>query len=52
MPRNENIGCTVNECRHHSNEGQYCSLNRIQVKKHGNTANTVEHTDCGSFEVR
>ncbi|MCM1989326.1 DUF1540 domain-containing protein [Oceanirhabdus seepicola] len=34
MPKNESIGCTVNECRNHSNDGQFCSLNRIQVKKH------------------
>jgi hypothetical protein len=49
---NKNIACTVNECRHHSGNENYCTLNKIQVKKHGATANSVEHTDCGSFETK
>ena len=48
MKKNESIGCTVTECRNHSNGENYCSLEKIQVVKHG-SANTVEHTDCGSF---
>jgi hypothetical protein len=49
MKKNESIGCTVTECRNHSNAEQYCSLEKIQVVKHNGSANTVEHTDCGSF---
>lgn len=50
MKMNESIGCTVTECKYHSNEKQYCSLDQIQVVKHNSSAVTVEHTDCGSFE--
>ena len=49
MKKNESIGCTVTECRNHTNGEQYCSLEKIQVVKHNASANTVEHTDCGSF---
>lgn len=52
MGKNECIGCTVTECRHHSQKDQYCSLDKIQVVKHNNSANSVEQTDCGSFEMR
>ncbi|MCY6485767.1 DUF1540 domain-containing protein [Clostridium aestuarii] len=52
MKKNESIACTVGECKNHSNEGQYCALNRIQVTKHGATANTMEQTDCGSFQAK
>ncbi|GAA0179266.1 DUF1540 domain-containing protein [Clostridium sediminicola] len=52
MAKNENIGCNVNECKHHSGEENYCSLNKVQIIKHGGTANTVESTDCGSFETK
>ncbi|MBB6624155.1 DUF1540 domain-containing protein [Clostridium gasigenes] len=52
MRKNESIGCTVTECRNHSNEEQYCVLEQIQVVKHNSLANTVEHTDCGSFETK
>lgn len=51
MRKNESIGCTVTECKYHSKGEQYCVLEQIQVVKHNNLANTVEHTDCGSFEV-
>ncbi|MBU3146703.1 DUF1540 domain-containing protein [Clostridium sp. CF012] len=51
MKKNESIGCIVTECRHHSQEEQYCSLDKIQVVKHGSD-NTVEHTDCGSFDSK
>ena len=52
MPKNEGIECTVNECKHHSNEGEYCSLNRIKVVKHGGIDNSIEHTDCSTFEPK
>ncbi|ADL51891.1 DUF1540 domain-containing protein [Clostridium cellulovorans] len=46
---NNSIGCIVNECKFHSRDN-YCELERINVVKHEATANTVECTDCGSFE--
>lgn len=49
---NKSIGCSVTECKHHSGNESYCTLNKIQVKKHGNGACTVECTDCQSFETK
>lgn len=50
MRKNENIGCNVTECRNHSNEGQFCALEKIQIVKHSGSQATVENTDCASFE--
>lgn len=48
---NQNIGCTVTECKHHAKTQQYCSLNSINIVKHsGSSITTKECTDCGSFE--
>jgi hypothetical protein len=46
---NESIGCTVNECKFHCKNDNYCTLNQINVTKHEPIANTIECTDCGSF---
>lgn len=48
---NDSIGCTVNECKYHCKEDDYCTLQQIQVVKHENMANTAQCTDCGSFEL-
>lgn len=46
---NDSIGCTVNECRFHDSNANYCTLEQIQVVKHESVAKTPESTDCGSF---
>jgi len=50
MHHNDSIGCIVTECKYHCKDDNYCTLEQIQVTKHENNANTVECTDCGSFE--
>lgn len=50
MNHNSSIGCTVSECTHHCKDDNYCTLNKIEVVKNTQTANTVEATDCGSFK--
>lgn len=50
MNHNSSIGCVVSECKYHCKEDNYCTLNKIEVVKHSSTANSVECTDCGSFE--
>lgn len=50
MNVNNSIGCNVTECKHHAKNAQQCTLNHIEVVKHGPTATTKESTDCGSFE--
>ncbi|AJA48239.1 hypothetical protein DUF1540 [Clostridium pasteurianum DSM 525 = ATCC 6013] len=49
---NNSIGCTVNECKYNDRSDNYCTLQKIEVVKHESIANTVECTDCGSFEKR
>lgn len=50
MKHNESIGCTVNECKFHCHEDNYCTLNKIMVTKNKPEARTTETTDCASFE--
>ena len=52
MKQNRSIGCMVNECKFHSGEEQFCSLDKIQIVKHNNQANNIQQTDCGSFKVK
>ena len=51
MNHNDSIGCTVNECKHHCKEDNYCTLNKIEVTKHESVAKTPECTDCASFKT-
>ncbi|SKA88910.1 protein of unknown function [Clostridium sp. USBA 49] len=48
---NSSVGCTVSECRFHSKNNNYCTLEKIEVVKHEQGAKTPECTDCGSFEL-
>lgn len=48
---NDSIGCTVSECKYHCHNDNYCILQQIQVVKHEAKANTIQCTDCGSFEL-
>lgn len=52
MNHNESIGCTVRECTYHCSEDDYCTLNKIMVEKHSTIADSIESTDCGSFEKK
>ncbi|MCR1934658.1 DUF1540 domain-containing protein [Clostridium tepidum] len=52
MKHNDSIGCIVSECKYHANTSDYCTLDKIQVTKHEHKANSVECTDCGSFESK
>lgn len=49
MNHNSSIGCSVGECKFHCKDDNYCTLNKIQVVKNSQNANTVQCTDCGSF---
>lgn len=52
--RNENtsIGCTVSDCKFHTNNN-YCSLDKINVvtSSIASSNHTKESTDCGSFQA-
>lgn len=47
---NSSIGCIVTECKFNDKSHNYCTLDKIQVVKHEAKADTIECTDCGSFE--
>jgi hypothetical protein len=50
MNHNSSIGCAVSECQFHCKDDNYCTLNKIEVVKHAQMADSVECTDCGSFK--
>ena len=47
MKHNPSIGCSVTECNYHCKEDNYCTLDKIEVVKNTQRAETVECTDCG-----
>lgn len=50
---NMSIECDVRECKYNNTLEKYCMLNKIKVVKHTNElCNTIEATDCSSFERR
>lgn len=50
MKINNSIGCTVDDCKYHAKDQNFCSLDKIQVTKNAAQAKKQEETDCHSFE--
>lgn len=50
MKINSNISCTVNDCKYHAKNEDYCSLEQIKVVKNSHIAKNEKETDCHSFE--
>ena len=46
---NHCIRCTVNQCKHHCNAENYCSLECIEVGTHETDPTVKPCTDCMSF---
>lgn len=46
---NECIKCTVDDCRHHHNTKNYCTLQSIQVGTQEPHAAMADCPDCKSF---
>lgn len=49
---NKSIGCTVQQCEHHCDSQDYCTLEKITVGTHEANPTVVECTDCESFKVK
>ena len=49
---NKSIECTVQQCAHHCNEQNYCSLDRILVGTHEANPTVDACTDCMSFRKK
>ena len=50
--KNESIQCTINNCAHHAQDSNYCSLDHILVGTHESNPTEKECTDCESFEKK
>ncbi len=48
--KNSSIHCTVEQCRYHGCDENYCTLNSISVGTHEANPTACECTDCQSFE--
>lgn len=49
---NESVKCSVEQCKHHANSKNYCSLKCISVGTHEMNPTQEQCTDCLSFEVK
>ncbi len=49
---NPSIGCTVQQCVHHCQKEEYCSLDKIMVGTHEANPTMDQCTDCMSFQVK
>lgn len=49
---NQSIRCTVNQCAHHCESQNYCSLDTISVGTHETNPTVSQCTDCESFTVK
>ncbi|MDO5293202.1 MAG: DUF1540 domain-containing protein [bacterium] len=52
MEKNSSIACTVNNCSHHAQADNYCTLDKIQVGTHEQNPTQKECTDCNSFDLK
>ena len=49
---NKAIGCTVQQCMHHCQTQNYCSLDKILIGTHEMNPTVDQCTDCKSFQVK
>ncbi|MBQ3600090.1 MAG: DUF1540 domain-containing protein [Lachnospiraceae bacterium] len=52
MKTNASIACSVNECKYHASNADYCTLEKIHVGKCDCNTCKSEDTECGSFQVK
>ncbi|MBO5065653.1 MAG: DUF1540 domain-containing protein [Clostridia bacterium] len=50
--KNNSIGCTVDSCKYHCNDANYCSLKTIEVGACNCDPKSVDSTCCQSFEAK
>lgn len=49
---NQCIHCTVESCKYHNRERDYCSLDKISVGTHESCPTDTQCVDCESFEAK
>ena len=52
MPKNSSIKCSVEQCKYHDCNENYCTLSVIKVGTHEANPTVSQCTDCESFEVK
>lgn len=50
--KNTAIECSIENCKHHCNSADYCSLDKIKVGTHECDPTKIPCTDCQSFEMK
>ncbi len=49
---NTSIQCTVDQCRYHCSDCNYCSLDKVLIGTHESSPSTDHCTDCLSFDLK
>ncbi len=49
---NKSIQCSVEDCRYHCKNHDYCSLDTVHIGTHEHTPETEKCTDCLSFSAK
>ncbi|MEG1952996.1 MAG: DUF1540 domain-containing protein [Hydrogenoanaerobacterium sp.] len=49
---NECIKCSVQQCKNHCSDKNYCSLNCVTIGTHEMNPSMDRCTDCKSFEMK
>lgn len=49
---NKSISCTVEQCKNHCGDENYCSLKNVRIGTHEANPKMSECVDCQSFEQR
>ncbi len=49
---NRSIKCSVDQCKHHCTNNQFCSLSSVKIGTHENNPTVCECVDCESFKLR
>jgi hypothetical protein len=49
---NKSIECTVEQCRYHCGDCNYCSLPKVHISAHEQYPTTEEYVDCRSFSLK
>lgn len=52
MMSNNSIQCSVNNCKYHACDVNYCTLDKIKVGTHESNPTKKECTDCESFSMK
>ena len=48
---NKSIRCSVQQCKNHCSDADYCALESIQVSTHEMNPTEKKCTDCESFQM-